>query len=132
VVKLVRALMSLRGFNQAELALASQVSVTSLSRFFNEESELRAEALHRVLAVLGADVSSFVKKELTRALGADDEISIGEDIGNILKSADPIERRTIVDFMHARLKKDKSMETKSRLSRIKKFADSIETVRGNT
>ena len=121
--------MGLRGFNQIELAEKSEVSTTSLSRFFNEESDLRSDALLRVLAVLGADVEKFVKRELTRALGVEDDQTVVEDIGFLLAKSDPITRKTITDTLIARSKRDKSPEIKARVLRIKKYAESIETVR---
>lgn len=54
--------MSLRGVNQTELAKQTGVSVTAISRFLSGSSELRSEAMLKILSSLGTDVDSMVKR----------------------------------------------------------------------
>lgn len=127
--KLVKTLMTLRGLNQLELSKRSGVSIAALSRFLSGAGDLRADSLVKVLTALGADVETFVKNEINKALGNDNIQTLSEDLSFVLQNAKPITRRTIADFLVARIQKDKSPETRTRLARIKRFADSIETVR---
>lgn len=129
MVALVKTLMSLRGVNQTELAKQTGVSVTAISRFLSGSSELRSEAMLKILSSLGTDVDSMVKREINKALGHEDEFSIGEDIRFLLEQAPPIARKTIADTLIASFKNDKSADTKHRISRLKKYRDSIKTVR---
>jgi transcriptional regulator with XRE-family HTH domain len=129
LVKVLKTLMSLRGLTQVEVAKSAGISRAALVRYLSGDSELQSDSLHRVLAVMGVNVEAFLMREVAKALGADEGYSIGEDLNAILQNAKPIERRTIVDFLVARLKGNNSPETKTRLARIKRFAESIETVR---
>lgn len=127
MVKVVKTLMTLRGVTQAEVAAATGVTQATLSRYLNEASELRAEHLFKVLKYLGADIDGLVKREINKALGIDDEESLGEDIRVILQSMNPISRRTVVDAILAS-SKGQTPESKIAINRIKKFRDSINTV----
>lgn len=129
MVALVKTLMSLRGVNQTELAKQTGVSVTAISRFLSGSSELRSEAMLKILSSLGTDVDSLVKREINKALGHEEDFSIGEDIRFLMEQAPPIARKTIADTLIASLKNDKSSDTKHRISRLKKYRDSIKTVR---
>lgn len=129
LVTLVRTLMTLRGVNQSELAKYSGVSVTAISRFLSNHSELRSDALLKVLTALGADVSSVIKREINIALGDADEFSIGDDIRFLLEQTPPITRKTITDTLIASFKNDKNPDTKTRVKRLRKYRDSIKTVR---
>lgn len=126
---LIRTLMSLRGVNQSELAKQTGVSVTAISRFLGGTSELRSEAMLKILSTLGADVNTVIKKEINKALGHEDEFSIGEDIRFLLEQAPPITRKTIADTLISSLKNEKNADTKHRITRLKKYRDSIKTVR---
>ena len=128
MVNLVKALMSLRGFNQKELAKKTGVTVSVVSRFLRHETEIQTESLHKMLAALGVDVEKLVQRELTKALGAMDGQSLGEDIGFLIERADPITRKTILETLISSFKSDKSPEFKSRISRVKQFRDTIKTV----
>lgn len=132
MVALVKTLMSLRGLNQTELARQTGVSITAISRFLSGNSELRSEAMLKILSSLGADVDSIVKKEINKALGHEDDFSIGEDIRFLLEQAPPITRKTITDSLISSFKHDKSADTKHRLIRLKKYRDAIKTVRRNS
>lgn len=129
MVTLVKTLMTLRGVNQSELSKHSGVSVTAISRFLSNSTELRSEALLKILSALGADVSVVVKREINIALGEADEFSIGEDIRFLLDQTPPITRKTIADTLISSFKNDKNPDTKNRVKRLKKYRDSIKTVR---
>lgn len=129
MVALVKTLMSLRGVNQTELAKQTGVSVTAISRFLSGTSELRSEAMLKILSSLGTDVNSIVKREISKAIGNEDDFSIGEDIRFLLEQAPPIARKTIADTLISSFKNDKSADTKNRIVRLKKYRDSIRTVR---
>ncbi|GEM_PF-4739491 len=129
MVALVKTLMSLRGFNQTELAKQTGVSVTAISRFLSGASELRSVAMLKILSSLGTDVDSMIKREINKALGNEDEFSIGEDIRFLLDQAPPITRKTMADTLISSLKNDKKADTKYRILRLKKYRDSIQTVR---
>jgi transcriptional regulator with XRE-family HTH domain len=129
LVALVKTLMTLRGVTQAELSAQANISRSALSRFFNETSDLRSDAMVKVLETLGADVNLIVKREIDKALGREQEISIGEDIRFLMDQAPPIARKTIADTLIATLKGDGSPDAKHRIARIKKYRDSIKTVR---
>jgi len=126
---LVKTLMALRGVNQSELAKKSGVSMTAISRFLNEDSQIRSDALIKILFSLGTDIDTMLKFEINKALGNADEMSLGEDIQFLLDKASPITRKTITDTIISSFKNDKNSDTKSRLHRIKKYRDSIKTVR---
>ncbi|MBS1972624.1 MAG: helix-turn-helix domain-containing protein [Bdellovibrionales bacterium] len=129
MVTLVKTLMTLRGVNQTELSKQTGVSVTAISRFLNNSSELRSEAMLNILSSLGADVTSVVKKEISKALGDEDDLSIGEDIRFLLEQTAPITRKTITDTLIANFRNDKNPDTKNRIKRLRKYRDSIKTVR---
>lgn len=129
MVTLVKTLMTLRGVNQTELSKQTGVSVTAISRFLNNSSELRSEAMLKILSTLGADVTSVVKKEISKALGDEDDLSIGEDIRFLLEQTSPITRKTIADTLIANFRNDKNPDTKNRIKRLRKYRDSIKTVR---
>ena len=128
VVHLIKTLMSLRGVNQSDLAQSSGVSVTAISRYLKGISEIRSEALIKVLSTLEINLDSVVRTDINRALGHSDEHSIGEDIKILLDKASPITRKTIAETIITSFKNDKSTDTKSRILRIKKYKDSIKTV----
>lgn len=128
VVTLIKTLMSLRGVNQSDLAKSTGVSVTAISRFLNGASEIRSDALIKVLGALEIDIDSVVRTDISRALGNTDELSIGEDIKFLLDKASPITRKTITETIITSFKNDKSTDTKSRVLRIKRYKDSIKTV----
>lgn len=128
-VKLINTLMTLRKIKPADLAKKTKVSKASISKFLNQKSDLRAEALIKILAVLGTDFDSIMMTEINNALGQGKEQSIGEDIRYLLENADPITRKTITDTLIASFKSEKNFEIKSRLQRVKRFKDSIKTVR---
>jgi transcriptional regulator with XRE-family HTH domain len=121
--------MGLRGLNQSDLARQTGVSVTAISRFLSGSSELRSDAMLKILTALGADVDAIIKKEINKALGNEDDFSIGEDIRFLMEQAPPIARKTIADTLIASLKSEKSSDTKHRITRLKKYRDSIKTVR---
>lgn len=129
LVRPVKTLMTLRGINQTELSKLAGVSITALSRFFNENTELRAESIFKVLGVLGVDIERATKHEINKALGNQDEITVGEDLAFLLDKSDPITRRTIADSLLSNFKKSRSPELKTRLGRIQRYRDSIKTVR---
>jgi len=129
LVTLVKTLMTLRGVNQSDLSKDTGVSVTTISRFLNGSTELKSEALLKILSSLGTDVNSIVKSEINKALGNADDLSIGDDIRYLMEQASPIARKTIAETIISSFKNDKSTDTKNRILRIKKYKDSIKTVR---
>ena len=129
MVTLVKTLMTLRGLNQTDLAKHSGISDTAISRFFNQESNMRSEAMFKILSSLGADVSAIMKREIDKSLGREVEFSIGEDIRILINHIPPIARKTITDTLIASLKNDKNLDIKHRIDRLKKYRDSIKTVR---
>lgn len=129
MVALVRTLMNLRGLSQSDIARLTGVSATALSRYLNKTSELRSDALLKVLSFLGADIDSLVKKEINKVIGQIDDQTVGEDIGYLLDQSSPIHRKTIIDTIIVSLKNEKNPDTKTRLSRLKKYRDAIKTVR---
>ena len=129
MVALVKTLMTLRGMNQVEVARHTGVSATAISRYLNETSELRSDALIKILSFLGADIDGLVKKEIGKILGNADELPIGEDIQFLLSQSSPITRKTVTDSLISSFKNLKSPDTKSRIQRLKKYSDSIKTVR---
>lgn len=126
---LVRTLMNLKGVTQAELAKSSDVSVAALSRFLNGSSELRSNSFIRMLSVLGLNISEVLKREVSKTMGSESESSIEEDFKVLLERVSPLERKTISDTLIASLKNEKDPDTVSRINRIKKYRDSIRTVR---
>ncbi len=128
MVTLIKTLMSLRGVNQTRLARTSGVSITAISRFLNNTSDLRSNALLKVLSALGTDINSVMKKEIHKALGHDDDHSIGEDIRCLLEKASPITRKTITSVLILNFKKNKNTDARHRIARLKKYRDSIKTV----
>lgn len=129
MVALIKTLMALRGMNQSDLVVSSGVSKTSLSRYLNNDGELRAEGLLLILTALGTDVSTLIKKEISRYIGEQDEHLIGEDLYFLLEKTNPITRRTIIDTLISRVKNDKNTETSIRVKRINKYREKIKTVR---
>ena len=129
MVRPVKTLMTLRGINQSDLSKQAGVSVTALSRFFNENTDLRAESIFKVLRVLGVDIERATKQEINKALGNQDELTLGEDLSFLLDKADPITRRTIADSLLSNFKSSRSPELKTRLTRIQRYRDSIKTIR---
>lgn len=129
MVKQVKTLMALRGVNQSELSRKAGISVAAVSRFLKEETELRSDSLVKILEILGADIDSLVSREITKALGNEDELSVGEDFKFLLDKSDPITRRTIANTLIASFGSPKSPELRSRLVRIKRYRESIKTVR---
>lgn len=129
MVSLIKTLMTLRGVNQAEIAKKSGVSSAALSRYFNESSELRSSALVKLLDTLGADVDRLVKNEINKIIGYDEVLSVGDDIRFLLDKANPITRKMIADTLIASFKTEKGQDTKNRILRLKKYRDSIKTVR---
>lgn len=128
-VKLINTLMSLRKIKPAELAKRTNVSKASLSKFLNQKSDLRAEALIKILSALGTDFDSIMMTEINNALGQGKQESIGEDIRFLMENADPITRKTIADTLIASFKSEKNHEIKSRLQRVRRFKETIKTVR---
>lgn len=129
LVTLVKTLMSLRGINQTELSKSTGVSVTAISRFLNGNSDLRSDAMLKILSALGTDVGTVMKREINKALGQEDDLSIGEDIRFLLEQSQPITRKTVTDTLIASFKNDKNSDTKQRIARLKKYRESIKTVR---
>lgn len=129
MLALVKTLMSLRGVNQSELARQTGVSVGAISRFLSGSSDLRSDSMFKILATLGTNVDSMVKREINKTIGHEDEYSIGEDIRFLLEQASPIARKMIADTLITSLKNNKSLDTKQRILRLKKYRDSIKTVR---
>lgn len=129
MVALVKMLMTARGLNQVEVARNTGVSSTAISRYLNESSDLRSDALVKVLNYLGADIDSLVKKEINKVMGVEEDNSLGDDIRYLLDQASPISRKTITDTLIASFKNDKNPDTKIRISKLKKYRDSIKTVR---
>ena len=125
---LVKALMVLRGVNQSELSKKSGVSMTAISRFLNEESQLRSDAFLKILASLGADLDTVLKVEIKRALSNSDDYSPADDIKILLDKATPKARNTILDAIISSFNNDESVDTRSRLQRIKKYHDSINAI----
>lgn len=121
--------MNLRGTSQSELSKNTGVSITALSRYLNGVTELRGDALMKVLSYLGADVDLTVKRVINKALGNEDEITIGEDIRFLLDQASPITRKTVTDTLISSFRNEKNPDMKSRIHRLKKYKDSIKTVR---
>ncbi len=121
--------MTLRRVSQADLSRQTGVSVTALSRYFNEATELRSQSFVKLLQFLGANVDDLIKKEINTVIGNDDASSIGEDIRFLLEQSSPITRKTITDTLISSLKNDKNPDTRNRIQRLKKYKDSIKTVR---
>lgn len=129
MVTLVKTLMSLRNVNQTELSKSTGVSVTAISRFLNGNSDLRSDAMLKILSALGTDVGTVMKKEISKALGDEDDLSIGEDIRFLLEQTAPITRKTITDTLIANFRNHKNPDTKNRIKRLRNYRDSIKTVR---
>lgn len=130
-ITLIKTLMNLRGLSQADLAKKANVSKASLSKYLSRESDLRAEALLRISSVLGVSFNLNIKFEINKFLGQAEAHSIGDDIQFLLSQATPIDRRTIADSLVAKFKNGKDLETRTRVLRIKKYRDSIKTMRRN-
>jgi transcriptional regulator with XRE-family HTH domain len=122
-------LMTMRGVSQIELSKKTGISVTSLSRYLNEKSNLRAEYLLKVLSALGADLDVLVKKEINKNMGHEDEASIGDDIRYLMENAAPITRKTVAGNLIATFKNEKHPDMRARIQRLRKYKDSIKTVR---
>jgi transcriptional regulator with XRE-family HTH domain len=127
--KLVKTLMSLRGVSQADLAKKTKVSKASLSKFLNQTSDLRGEALLKVLKSLGINITTIMTAQISNELGHGSETTVAEDLKFLVEKAEPIARKTMVDTMIASHRNDKSPEIRTRLQRLKKYRDSIKTVR---
>lgn len=83
----------------------------------------------KILSALGTDVGTVMKKEISKALGDEDDLSVGEDIRFLLEQTSPITRKTIADTLIANFRNDKNPDTKNRIKRLRKYRDSIKTVR---
>jgi transcriptional regulator with XRE-family HTH domain len=129
MVKIVRTLMTLRGVTQSQLANHTGISMTAISRYLNDTSELRSDSLIKILQFLGADIDFLVKREINKALGNHDESSIEEDLRILLLNLDSISKRTMLDTLISSNKKNSTPEIKTAISRVKKYRDSIQTVR---
>lgn len=129
LVNLVKTLMSLRGLNQSDLARHSGVSLTAISRYLKGQGDIRAEALIKILESVGTDLHSVLQHELNKSLGNIQELSIGEDIRFLLDQTSPITRKTVTDTLITSFKNLKTQDSKQRVLRLKKYRDSIKTVR---
>lgn len=132
MVTLVKTLMTLKGVSQTDISNQTGVSVAAISRFMNGASELRSEALFKILSALGTDVSLLIKKEINQVIGNSVDVSIGEDIKALIEKSSPINKKTITDTIIASFKNEKDPDTLNRILRIKKYRDSIKTVRRAT
>lgn len=132
MVTLVKTLMTLKGVSQTDISNQTGVSVAAISRFMNGASELRSEALFKILSVLGTDVNYLIKKEINQVIGNSVDVSIGEDIKALIEKSSPINKKTITDTIIASFKNEKDPDTLNRILRIKKYRDSIKTVRRAT
>lgn len=132
MVTLVKTLMTLKGVSQTDISNQTGVSVAAISRFMNGASELRSEALFKILSVLGTDVNYMIKKEINQVIGNNVDISIGEDIKALIEKSSPLNKKTITDTIIASFKNEKDPDTLNRILRIKKYRDSIKTVRRAT
>lgn len=132
MVNLVKTLMSLRGFNQSELARHSGVSFAAISRFLNDHTDIRSEALVKILATLGTDLNLILKEEVSKSLGNTHNSSLGEDLTAMIENSRPITRKTLTDTIIACFKNDKNAIIQARLSKLRSYRDSIQTVKRRT
>jgi transcriptional regulator with XRE-family HTH domain len=132
LVALVRTLMNLKGISQSDLAKASGVSVAAISRFMNEASDLRSDALVKILDSLGTSIPAIMKREVGKALGSVEDETIEDDFMVLLERVPPIARKAISDTLISSLRNEKDPDTQTRVKRIQRYRDSIRTVRRTT
>lgn len=129
MINTIKALISLRGVSQSDIVRNTGVSKAALNRFLNDSSDMRSDSLVKVLTFLGADVRQLIRKELGKALGHFDEVSVGDDLKKVISALDPIAKRTILDTILVSASRNQSIENKNALRRVRMYRDSIQTVR---
>lgn len=129
MVELVKSLMNVRKVSQIEIARHTGVSKTAISRFLNDSADIRSDALVKVLKYLGADVQQIIQNKITLGLGVQGNTAVSDDIYYLIQKAQPIQRKMMTETLISIFSNEKNPEIKSRVSNLKKFKNSIKTVR---
>lgn len=100
--KRLGALAKTRGLKQIDLASAIGLSNSQVNRFFQGNSEIKAEKLLLLLRELGLSIDASIDREIAKANGLDiSSEGFGEVVQRLAESMKASKKTSFVDFISA-------------------------------
>jgi transcriptional regulator with XRE-family HTH domain len=94
--------MNFSDLSAADLALASELSPSLISRYLNGKTDIKGDNLLKLLAALEVDLSQILKKELlSRLSGRPAKDEIDDDLALMFHGLDEINQKTILSVILA-------------------------------
>ena len=131
IPSLIDTVMRLRRSTQAQVAEKANLHRSNLSRFLAGEIDMRMSSLESILKALNIDLEELLEKEINQIVGkSSSKDTLGEALEILLRRADPITARTMLESLAARSRK-KDRQINDALSVVNNYKSKLRTVRGN-
>lgn len=110
----------------------SGVHPSNLSKFLNGDSDIRSSSLVSILESLNISLEDILEREMDLLLGKKvSGTSLGAALETLVKEADPITAKTLLDSLSTRMKNRENKMINSALSVVNHFKSKLKTVRRN-
>lgn len=131
VPRLLSTIITAKNTSALQVAKASSIPSSSLTRYLAGETDLRSSSLIKVLENLGIDLESLLAKRMQDLLNESAESSeLGEALETLVRESDPISARTILQTVAVRSNSNSKKAEEARRFVITQ-ADKLKSVRAN-
>ena len=112
-----------KGVSQTHIAKTIGLSLSQVNRFFQGQTEIKAEKLIQLMSVLGINIEEIVNFEIAQASGI--HISrpnaFGESVEKIARSMKTTKREALIDFFTSYALQNADKKYKSEILDLKKM-----------
>ena len=126
---LLDTIIRLKRISQADLSEQIGINRSSMNRFLSGETDIRASSLIQILESLGIHLESLLENEIDRQIGKRKATSVGEALETLVREADPVTARTILDSLAKQVKGTKNPSLQQALSVISELRLELKSVR---
>jgi len=127
---LVDTIIRLKRTSQADVSEKSGVHPSNLSKFLNGDSDIRSSSLVGIMNALNISLEEILEKEIEQLIGKKTSgKSLGDALETLVKEADPITAKTLLDSLSTRVKNKENKMVIGALMVINDFKSKIKTVR---
>lgn len=124
--EVIRALINVGGLNSTDVAKASELTPSTVSRYLNGKTDIKSENLAKLLASLGVDLSLILRRKIiSRLNGLKSDSTIDDDLSLALHSLCEVDQKTILNTIVASMPPTADFETKQAGQRLIQKARSL-------
>jgi transcriptional regulator with XRE-family HTH domain len=130
---LIDTIMRLKRCTQAEIAEKAGLHRSNLSRFLAGDIDMRMSSLESILSALDISLEEVLQKEINQIIGKKSERdTLGDALEVLLKQADPITARTMIESLAARSKaKTRDRHVLDALTVVNSYKSKLRVIRGH-